>query len=214
MKQLQRIEQKLKDDSAYVENYHQGVNKDEKLLIYSSMFESVSAVKRVLLKDLVTGKIEYLSPDVYGFEDAIFFLNSEFLQTLSSSYYYIELILIEESGVEVTPFQAYFRVYSSEESFEEGSYIVAGNYLEYRYMEHRKLHTNLRLDNHVKISAICTQFGEQVPTEQYRILFDGKAIEFSEELLEPCKNQKKIMILIEFDDGRQEFITIENPYIN
>ena len=210
--QLAQVEQELKEKSIAAKCYHQGVNKDEKLLIYSTEMERATGVIRVSLKDLVTGERKSLSKDTYGFEDSIFYLSPNFLQTLQSTYYRIRLEFIEQGGGDIC-IEDHFRVYSSEEPFYEGAYVLYGNYLDYYYEVNEKLHAVLRIDNHVKICAVYTEKKVRFPAEQYRILFDGKGIEFSEELLEPCKNQKKTRIIIEFDDGRKEILTIANPYL-
>lgn len=210
--QLAQVEQELKEESIAAKCYHQGVNKDEKLLIYSTEMERATGVIRVSLKDLVTGERKSLSKDTYGFEDSIFYLSPDFLQTLQSTYYQIRLEFIEKGGGDIC-IEDHFRVYSSEEPFYEGAYVLYGNYLDYYYEVNEKLHAVLRIDNHVKICAVYTEKKVRFPAEQYRILFDGKGIEFSEELLEPCKNQKKTRIIIEFDDGRKEILTIANPYL-
>ena len=210
--QLAQVEQELKEESIAAKCYHQGVNKDEKLLIYSTELERATGVIRVSLKDLVTGERKSLSEDAYGFEDSIFYLLPDFLQTLQSTYYRIRLEFIEHGGGDIC-IADHFRVYSSEEPFYESAYVLYGNYLDYYYEVNEKLHAVLRIDNHVKICAVYTEKKVRFPAEQYRILFDGKGIEFSEELLEPCKNQKKTRIIIEFDDGRKEILTIANPYL-
>lgn len=210
--QLEKIEQQLKDKSAYVEYYHQGINQKDKLFLYSSRLESLAGISRVMLTDMVTGECETLLEEAYGFENAVFYLTSDFLQTLQSTYYRLQ---VEFVGTETDTmmFEHHFRVYASDDAFEEGPYVLAGNYLDYCYEVAKNLHTVLRLDNQVKIQAVYMENGEAVSAEQYRILFDGKGIELTEAMLEVCKNRKETRFIIEFDDGRREILTIANPYL-
>jgi hypothetical protein len=210
--QLEKIEQELKDMSAYVDFYHQGVNKQDKLFLYSSRLESVAGISRVTVTDMVTGESEKLAEGAYGFEDAVFYLTSDFLQTLQSTYYHLQEEFVG-GETDTMMFEHHFRVYASDDAFEEGPYVLAGNYLDYCYEEAKKLHTVLRTDNQVKIQAVYMESGEAISTEQYRILFDGKGIELTEAMLEVCKNRKETRFIIEFDDGRREILTIANPYL-
>ena len=103
-------------------------------------------------------------------------------------------------------------MYSSEEPFTEAPFALAGNYLDYYYKENEILHAVIRSDSKVTICGLYTEDEERIPEGQYQILYDGKGIEFSAELLELCKEKKKLKFLIEFSNGSKEMITIANPY--
>ncbi|MBP3568020.1 MAG: serine/threonine protein kinase [Lachnospiraceae bacterium] len=209
--QLKLIERDLEARFLYVNDYHLGKNEGQAFLVYSSMFEQIENVNWICLTDLLSGEQRYLSKEEYGFENSILYLKDDFMQKLRSTYYkiHIEYTMGEES----VSMGTYIRVYAAEEPFSEGQYALQGNYLDYYYEEYGILHAVLRMDATVKISAVYVNRDMEVPKEQYKLLYDGKAIELSAELLEQCKSKEKTEFEIEFDNGKREVLTVANPYL-
>lgn len=206
------IELILKEQTVLpVDNYYQGENKGKAYLVYSSLFESASGVISATLTEYASGRVLTLSEGEYRLEDAIFCLDEKYVQSLQNSYYRLNLELSTKEGN--ISYKTHLRIYSPEEVFIEGDYALQGNYLDYCYKEHEKLHTVLRADANTKIVGLYVGMVKKVPEEQYRILHDGRAIELSKELLEQCKSQVETIFYVELDDGSREMLTIANPYM-
>ena len=52
-----------------------------------------------------------------------------------------------------------------------------------------------------------------IDPSQYQILYDGRAMELSQSLLEQSKNTKELLFEVEFDNGKKERLIIANPYL-
>lgn len=192
----------------YVENYYQSYQEPTEFLLYSSFFETMIGVVYATMTDLTSGEEAAIPEEAYRMEDSIFHLDAEYMNQLQSTYYRLKLGLLGDSSMECL---MCIRVHSPEDPFVEGD-TLQGNYLDYYYENHDKLHVVLRSETKAKIVSLNFSKGSQVPEDQYCILYDGRALELSAELLEQCKNQSKTIFYVVLDNGVKERLTIANPY--
>lgn len=181
-------------------------------LFYSSYSEGKSQVDAAFLTDLVTNEKINLE-NHFRFEESIFIIDNDFMQTLKPSYYSLRVKLSGGSPELGNVFGTYIRIYSEEEPFRESRYGLAGNRLDYYYELHDTLHLILRPSSKARITGLYLINYGAVEPDQYRILYDGRAAELSATLLEQCKNQKVTLFEVEFDNGERETLTVVNPYL-
>jgi len=179
---------------------------------YSSYCEDKSQVDAAFLTDLMTNEKIDLE-NHFRFEESIFIIDNDFMQTLKPSYYSLYVKLSGGSTELGNAFGTYIRVYSETEPFRESQYGLAGNRLDYYYELHDTLHLVLRPSSKARITGLYLNNYGAVELDQYRIIYDGRAAELSTTLLEQCKNQKETLFEVEFDDGERETLTIVNPYL-
>lgn len=88
---------------------------------------------------------------------------------------------------------------------------LEGNELLMEYPEQDTLHTILRNDSKCKITGLETYWHTEVEPDFYKILYEGKAIEFSGELLQQYVETGFAEFYILLDDGTKEKLRIEIP---
>ena len=135
------------------------------------------------------------------------------MQTLENTYYMLNVRFTKKKGRGETGFNGYWKICPPENSFTEGNVYLMNDILDYGYKEYDVLHLVLASDTRKKITGLYQKNSERIPEEQYKILYDGRALELSAELLKPCKNQVKTMFYVEFETGEKELLTVENPYL-
>ncbi len=192
----------------YVENYYQSYQEPTEFLLYSSFFETMIGVVYATMTDLTSGEEATIPEEAYRMEDSIFHLDAEYMNQLQSTYYRLKLGLLGYGSMECL---MCIRVHSPEDPFVEGD-TLQGNYLDYYYENHDKLHVVLRSETKTKIVGLNFSMESQVPEDQYCILYDGRALELSAELLEQCKNDGSTIFYVVLDNGSKEKVTINNPY--
>lgn len=199
------IKQRLEEESLYVEEYFKGeMNVD--YFLYSDSFEKESELVGATLMNMLTEESINLEND-YKFENSIFILDADYMQTLEASCY--ELCV----GFKDSSITTYIRVYSENEPLREDEFVLKTNWISYCYEQYDTLHIIVSPNTRAKIVGFYTEKGILVEPDEYRILYDGKVAELSSSLLEQCKNQKETLFEVEFDNGKREKLTIENPYL-
>ena len=211
--ELVLIKEELEKGSRYVNHYYQGECRGEDFLLYNAFFERASGIFSIALTDLASGKVQYLSSDEYLWENSMIHIKGDYMQSLRSTYYHIQVEYVVKGMEGTAGLVTHLRIYPPEELFVEGDFPLQGNYMEYCYEEYETLHATVCPDTKARITGLCVGMVTQAPPEQYRILYDGRGIELSGELLEQCKNQQETVFNVVFDDGRKEELTIANPYV-
>jgi len=209
--QLEMIKEVLEAENQFVFEYYKG-EPGGGLLIYSGVFEGGTKISKVVLMDLARGTTYSPATEDYTFENACFILNADYMQGLPDSYYELNLRISDAETV-IADYGVTIRVYPQETDFIEGAYALQTNRMEYYYEKYDTMHNGVRSNTTVRITGLYLGRFVKVPSEQYRILYDGKGIEWSSELLEQCKYQPEIVFEVEFDDGRREEVTVVNPYL-
>lgn len=210
---MDAIAEDLDKKNVYVYNYYQGEKDSGDLLFYSTFFEIASEVIKAELTDQTNGNKVSIPREYYRFENSIFIIDEEYMQTLENTYYMLNVRFTKKKGRGETGFNGYWKICPPENSFTEGNVYLMNDILDYGYKEYDVLHLVLASDTRKKITGLYQKNSERIPEEQYKILYDGRALELSAELLEPCKNQVKTMFYVEFETGEKELLTVENPYL-
>lgn len=211
--ELALIADALKAKNVYIHNYYQGEDGSGDLLFYSSLFETASEVIKAELTDQANGSTVVIPPEYYRFTDSVFVLDEAYLQNLRCSYYMLDVNCSKKNGQGETGFNGYWKICPPEQEFTEGNVTLMNDVLDYCYKEHEMLHPVLASDTKRKIVGLYVGIAQKVPEDQYKILYDGRALELSEELLRQCRNQVKTVFYVELDDGTRRQLTIENPYM-
>lgn len=208
---LASIKQMLESQGAYVSEYFQG-DMDLDFFLYADFFENDIKVLNVMLVDLVSEESIQVKSD-YRFENSIFMMDAEYMQTLKPSYYRLQVEFTGQSEGAILARDIHIRVYSEMEPFIENEYALETNYLDYHYEKYNTLHITICANTKYRIKGLHMVNYGQVDQNLYHILYDGRAAELSADLLELCKNSKETFFEVEFDDGRRERLTIANPYL-
>lgn len=210
--QLEAIKQVIEAENMHAHEYYQG-KPGGNLYIYAGPFEGATKITKAILIDLARGTTYTLSDGDYQFENAIFTIKEDYMQMLKNSYYQLRLGIADEEEIISTDYSMHIRVYPEGTDFLERWYALQTNRMEYYYVKHDTMHNALHPNTTVRITGLYLGRFVEVPVEQYRILYDGKGIEFSATLLELCKTQKETIFEVEYDNGRRDEVTVINPYL-
>lgn len=205
------IQQMLEENSMYVSEYYKG-NKNVDFLFYSDYFENDIKVVEATLIDLVDEEI-FMLGDGLRLENSILMIDADYMQTLKPSYYKLRVELIDTTEGSRRSHETHIRVFSERDTFIENEYSLETNYLDYHYENYDVLHIILCANTKAKITGLHMVNVGPINQELYQILYDGRAAELSESLLEYCKNSKETLFEVEFDNGNRERLTIANPYL-
>lgn len=204
------VKQMLEMQGAYVSEYFQG-EADVNYFCYSDFFENDIDIMDAILMDLVSEEVIHLDKNI-RFENSILMIDADYMQTLNPSYYRLRMELIDRKNGARCTHDMHIRVFSQKDTFVENEFSLETNYLDYHYEQYDTLHIILCPNTRHKITGLYIVNHGVVDPSQYQILYDGRAMELSESLLEQCKNAKETIFEVEFDNGKRERLTIANPY--
>ena len=210
--ELAAIAAELKSQSIHIYDYYKGDYGSGDLLSYSTALELGETVLGAYFQDLVSGAYVIIPPEYYRFEHSIFCVDEEFMQNLRGSCYRLR-VTFSSKGERTIGEEHFWRVCPEESPFEQHGLSLMNDVLDYCYKDSEILHLVLTSDTKAKISGVYLPYIDKVPEEQYKILYDGRALELSKEMLEICRDQVKVCFWVGFEDGRKEILTIENPYL-
>lgn len=206
---LDEIENRLEQENLTILHYYK--NQAGELLFYTSFFEMATELTRVSLTDYVSKQVIEIPQEYCYLEDAILHIAEEFLLGLENSCYELDVRYDNTGNIPIRGMSVQLRVHALEESFMESGIWLANNYLDYWYGEHEQLHTVVTNDTTARITGLLLD-GSAVTKDLYRILYDGRGMELSSELLESCKSQVETVFWVLFSNGKKESLTIVNPY--
>lgn len=187
------------------------LEEEQEFLYYTSFFEMITGITEVAFRK--QEELEIIVPeDAYYLKDSILHITGNYMRSLEAGEYEMCIKYDMTDAVISAGMSSYLRLYSYGENVGESACRLAGNYLDYWYGAHEKLHMVLLPNTTAKISGLYLN-DEMVPENQYQILYDGCAIELSEKLLRPCKTQAELVLWVMFSDGTRESLVVANPYM-
>lgn len=200
-----QIEKYLVEENRPPTQYYRGSGE---LMLYSSLFETRD-ITEVEFIDFMTGERVLLQGEDFIFENSIVRIPEESLDVLGEYYYEMKVIGYYESG-QLVDFNMVCKVNPEEENPEWKLHIKSTDLL-YDDTKHETLHVIMQHASERKIVGLCVGRVIEVDRSLYTILYDGKAMELSKELLSRYLGEESVDFYVVLDDGTKERVTIEFP---
>ena len=203
------LKKQIASESAYVQYYFKDRMKKADLLTYNPFLddarESFLGVKIYSYQNYLWKRLD----STQAWEaDGICHIDGTYMDGLADGYYQIVLMLQFEGDKGIREHSVYVYVAESDE-FQGYSNRIENNYLEYRGEKGDVLHTIVQNDCPERITGVQWNWGDEMEASLYKILYDGRAVEFSGELLEGFVEDGKLFVWVILSDGTRERVTIE-----
>lgn len=194
-------ENKLYNDHS-VSHYYKNPDIKEELLIYMQSIEGKD-LSYITCTLLGAEDKKVLSSKDYSFENNIISIKTDFLDTLSNVYYQFDASFSDNTGC-----RTIVRIHDEKENYAPVAISFLNSNYEYSIGEGNQLHCVLRNEKGKRIVNIKVN-NEEVPKEYYKILYDGRALEFGTDLLSIYKYMNLVPISLIMNDGSTSTIQVK-----
>lgn len=203
------LKKQIANNSAYVQYYFKDRMQKADLLVYSSIFddarESFIGVKLYSYQNYLWRR---LSSTVATEQNGICHIDGQYMDDLPEGFYQLVIQMKFEGDEGIREHSVYVYVAESDE-FRGFDTCIENNFLEYRGEKGVTLHTVVQNDRKERIVEVQWEWGEAMDASLYKILYDGRAVEFSENLLENFLENGGLRVLIVLSEGTKEWLTIK-----
>ena len=207
--QIVTLKKNILNHNAYVQYYFKDRMQQEDLLVYSSLLDdSREAFICVKLFSYQTGEWIKLGVDVAVEADGFCHINGQYMNRLADGFYKVVIQMKFKGDQGIREHSVYLYVAESD-AFEGFDGCVENNYLEYRGEKGVTLHSMVRNDCREKIVAMLWEWGEQMDSSLYSILYGGRAVEYSALLLDNYVESGRLVVWLELSDGTREKVVID-----
>lgn len=203
------LKKQIANSSAYVQYYFKDRMQKADLLTSSSVLDDErESFIGVVMYSYQTSEWMRLSDTEAREQDGICHIDGQYMDDLPEGFYQLVIQMKFEGDEGIREHSVYVYVAESDE-FRGFDTCIENNFLEYRGEKGVKLHSIVQNDRSERIVEVQWEWGEAMDTSLYKILYDGRAVEFTENLLENFLENGGLRVLIVLSDGTKEWLTIK-----
>ena len=141
--------------------------------------------------------------------DSIIRIDREYLQTLEEGYYNVVVFLYNAEERHNIDHSMVLYVGESD-AWEEQEWWLQNTTLSFFGAENKTIYAAVAGDSSREMTAVFYPDRTPVDSSLYQILYDGKAVAFSNELLNGYRNQEFVEFLVTSKDGADALIRVNN----
>ncbi len=163
---------------------------------------------QVELEDIETGEYHTIDEQWVEVNEQLIWIDAEYMKSMEDGYYRLRVQLLRADG---TIFEQTVILYVSEsDPLEEPKMWLQNTTHSFGGTENETIYAAVTNDSSNEIVSLL--FSDRTPVEnsQYRILFDGRVLEFSNELLKQCYNRDSVNFIVVGKDGSEIVMIINN----
>ncbi len=206
--QIAVLKKKIANSSAYVQYYFKDRMQKADLLTYTTFLDDArESFVGVKLYSYQSSEWIRLSSAEATEKDGICHIDGQFMDALEDGFYQLVMQMQFEGENGIREHSVYVYV-AENDSFEGFDFYVENNCLEYRGEKGITLHSTLRNDCTERITAVYWEWGDVLDASLYKLLYGGRAVEFSELLLDNFMENGEVSVWLEMSDGVREQVKI------
>ena len=207
--QVAVLKKKIANSKAYVQYYFKDRMQKADLLTYNTLLDDArESFIGVKLYSYQTSEWMRLSGVQAMEKDGICHIDGRFMDELEDGFYQLVMQMRFEGDKGIREHSVYVYVAESDE-FQGFNFCVENNCLEYRGEKGVTLHSTIKNDCAERIVSVQWEWGDSMDSSLYKILYDGRAVEFSESLLENFMENGELRVWLELSDNSKELLTIK-----
>ena len=194
--------------NAYVQYYFKDRMQKDDLLTYTSFLDDArESFLGVRLYSYQTGEWMRLSYTEAMEIDGICHIDGQYMDRLPDGFYHLVIQMRFAGDKGIREHSVYLYVAESD-TFNEPISYIEGNYIGYRGENDVTLHTIIRNSFDRRIVSVQWEWGDDLDPSLYKILYGGRAVEYSAYLLEKVMETGKMEVYLKLSDGTREQIRI------
>lgn len=183
----------------YVDCYFKDRMKGNDLLLHLSCAQNpINRFNYVSIESMQTNQSTLLGEEFYKVDGDVLVISGEYLETLPDGYYRISAMFLEEDGKNIG--NGYYLYLAKSDPYEGTLHWLMGD-LDYReeYSWYSAIVTTVSTK---KAYKLCwKQDSSDVEKSLYEILYDGRVVRLSQELLQQCVSLDKNSLFVCATDG-------------
>ena len=183
----------------YVDCYFKDRMKGNDLLLHLSCAQNpINRFNYVSIESMQTNQSTLLGEEFYKVDGDVLVISGEYLETLPDGYYRISAMFLEEDGNNIG--NGYYLYLAKSDPYEGTLHWLKGD-LDYReeYSWYSAIVTTVSTK---KAYKLCwKQDSSDVEKSLYEILYDGRVVRLSQELLQQCVSLDKNSLFVCATDG-------------
>jgi len=195
------IADELLKQSFYIDTFYKGLDTDADFMQYSTLYEGKEvSFTKIKVENLETGEHFLVPEDLFYNENNVVHIKRSYMLEWSESCYRLNIEYEDKANGRRGSMETHLMVYEGDK-VAENAQLFDNNYLEYYYEYDACVHTILAND-------IVGRFKD---TGEYRLLENGRVIEFDAEFLKQyivLGGSGEFFLILELEDGRGQRLTI------
>ena len=202
------LKKKIAINKRYVQYYFKDRMQRDDLLTYTGFFDDVrETFIGVKLYSYETGEWMRLSCTEATEKDGICHIDGRFMDRLPDGFYQ-QVIQYRMDGDDGIREHSVYVYVAESDSYNEPVGYIEGNRIEYRGEKGVTLHTITRNSFDRRIEAVHWEWGDYLDPSLYTILYGGRAVEYSSDLLEKYMEDGVLDVYLKLSDGTSEWVRI------
>lgn len=202
------LKKKIAINKRYVQYYFKDRMQRDDLLTYTGFFDDVrETFIGVKLYSYETGEWMRLSCTEATEKDGICHIDGRFMDRLPDGFYQ-QVIQYRMDGDDGIREHSVYVYVAESDSYNEPVGYIEGNRIEYRGEKGVTLHTITRNSFDRRIEAVHWEWGDYLDPSLYTILYGGRAVEYSSDLLEKYMEDGVLDVYLKLSDGTSERVRI------
>lgn len=202
------LKKKIAINKRYVQYYFKDRMQQDDLLTYTGFFDDVrETFIGVKLYSYETGEWMRLSCTEATEKDGICHIDGRFMDRLPDGFYQ-QVIQYRMDGDDGIREHSVYVYVAESDSYNEPVGYIEGNRIEYRGEKGVTLHTITRNSFDRRIEAVHWEWGDYLDPSLYTILYGGRAVEYSSDLLEKYMEDGVLDVYLKLSDGTSERVRI------
>ena len=202
------LKKKIAINKRYVQYYFKDRMQRDDLLTYTGFFDDArETFIGVKLYSYETGEWMRLSCTEATEKDGICHIDGRFMDRLPDGFYQ-QVIQYRMDGDDGIREHSVYVYVAESDSYNEPVGYIEGNRIEYRGEKGVTLHTITRNSFDRRIEAVHWEWGDYLDPSLYTILYGGRAVEYSSDLLEKYMEDGVLDVYLKLSDGTSEWVRI------
>lgn len=205
---IKALKQEIQSAWMVVSYYFKDRMQEKPYLTYVSFFEDKNTViQNVCLTSCETGKSEWLNDATFCMKDNMLHISGEYMNALEDGYYRLDVEM--HYGEERRSIGWGIVIYVSQsDDWRTTDNFLWNNYFDIEKEKEQQLHFLLCNDVEDRIDSLIWVGQGVVDPELYEILYDGRAIALSEELVSRCCQFDRTLLGVETENGLYQQVTL------
>jgi hypothetical protein len=185
----------------YIDTFYKGLDTGADFMQYSTLYEGKEvSFTKIRVENLETGEQFSIPEDLFYNENNVVYIKRSYMLEWAESCYRLNIEYEDRANGRRGSMETHLMVYEGDK-VAENAQLFDNNYLEYYYEYDACVHTILAND-------IVGRFKD---TGEYRLLENGRVIEFDVEFLKQhvvLGGSGEFFLTLELEDGRRQRLTI------